>query len=66
MNKRIGILSRLNYVYGNKYSFTASYRLDGNSRFVGEDNRWGGFPSAAFAWTASNENFLKTLRPLTI
>ena len=56
--KRIGILSRLNYVYGNKYSFTASYRLDGNSRF-GEDNRWGGFPSAAFAWTASNENFLK-------
>ena len=39
---------------------TASIRADGSSRF-GSDNRWGYFPSAALAWRASEEPFIKDL-----
>jgi len=37
---------------------TGTVRVDGSSRF-GPNNRYGVFPSAAFAWRASNEAFLK-------
>jgi len=53
-------LARINYTLNNKYLFTASIRADGSSRF-GKDNRWGYFPSAAFAWRASEESFIKDL-----
>lgn len=53
-------LARVNYTLNNKYLFTASIRADGSSRF-GKDNRWGYFPSAAFAWRASEESFIKNL-----
>src|SRR5690606_32909490 len=36
--------SRLNYVYDEKYSFSASFRTDGSSRFY-KDVRWGNFYS---------------------
>jgi iron complex outermembrane receptor protein len=38
--------------------FTATVRRDGSSRF-GANNRWATFPSAAFAWRISEENFMK-------
>ena len=41
-----------------KYLVTATVRYDGSSRFA-EGNRWGLFPSAAFAWKISEEDFLK-------
>lgn len=46
------------YNYDEKYLLTATIRRDGSSKFA-KDNRWGWFPSAAFAWRISNENFLK-------
>ncbi len=49
---------RANLILSDKYLFTFTYRRDGSSRFGG-DNRWGNFPAAAFAWNASDENFLK-------
>lgn len=49
---------RTNIDFSNKYLFTASFRADGSSLFQ-EDNRWGYFPSAAFAWKVSEESFLK-------
>ncbi|RKN77007.1 SusC/RagA family TonB-linked outer membrane protein [Ulvibacterium marinum] len=51
-------LGRINYDLMGKYLFTASFRADGSSRF-GADNKWGYFPSAAFAWRISQEDFLK-------
>ena len=42
------------------YKRQASIRADGSSRF-GSDNRWGYFPSAALAWRASEEPFIKDL-----
>jgi len=49
---------RLFYSFNDKYLLTATIRRDGSSKFY-KDNEWGWFPSAAFAWKISNENFLK-------
>ncbi|PTB97659.1 SusC/RagA family TonB-linked outer membrane protein [Marivirga lumbricoides] len=48
---------RVNYNLLDKYLFTATVRADGSSRF-GEDNKYGVFPSAAFAWRVSDESFM--------
>ncbi|UII78732.1 TonB-dependent receptor [Flagellimonas sp. CMM7] len=50
-------LSRVNYSFDDRFLFTASIRADGSSRFA-DGNKWGYFPSAAFAWKLNNENFL--------
>ncbi|WP_245856886.1 SusC/RagA family TonB-linked outer membrane protein [Lutibacter flavus] len=49
---------RMFYSYNDKYLLTGTLRYDGSSKFY-KDNRWGWFPSAAFAWKVSNEDFLK-------
>lgn len=50
---------RLFYSYNDRYLLTSTLRYDGSSQFH-PDNRWGWFPSAAFAWKVSNEEFLKS------
>jgi hypothetical protein len=49
---------RVNYNYKEKYLLTVTGREDGSSRF-GADVKYGFFPSAAVAWRASQEAFLK-------
>ncbi len=49
--------ARLNYTIADKYLFTATVRADGSSRF-GENNQYGIFPSAAFAWKINEEDFI--------
>jgi TonB-linked SusC/RagA family outer membrane protein len=49
---------RINYSYKNKYLFTATARADGASKF-GDNHKYSVFPSAAIAWKASEEDFLK-------
>ena len=49
--------ARANYSIASKYLFTATVRADGSSRF-GENNRYGIFPSAAFAWKINEEDFM--------
>jgi TonB-linked SusC/RagA family outer membrane protein len=56
----LSLLGRVNYTLSNKYLFTASIRRDGSSRF-GANNKWGTFPSGAFAWRISNEEFMKSV-----
>lgn len=53
-------LGRVNYSFKSKYLFTASIRADGSSRF-GNSNKWGYFPSAAFAWRVIDEAFMKNI-----
>jgi TonB-linked SusC/RagA family outer membrane protein len=57
----ISYLGRINYNYNNKYYLTASFREDGSSRF-GSEQKYGTFPSAAIAWRASEEGFLKNVK----
>lgn len=57
-NRMMSFIARLNYNYADRYLFTATFRADGSSKFS-KANRWGYFPSAAFAWNISNEKFMK-------
>lgn len=50
--------ARVNYSLMDKYLFTLTGRLDGSSKF-GQDQKRAFFPSAAFAWKISEEDFLK-------
>ncbi|XLS28742.1 SusC/RagA family TonB-linked outer membrane protein [Flavobacteriaceae bacterium M23B6Z8] len=47
-----------------KYLFTFTFRRDGSSRWT-EENRWGNFPSAAFAWQMKEESFFKNFKDLS-
>lgn len=51
-------LARVNYMYANKYIATVNMRADGSSK-LGENNKWGFFPSASLAWVISEEGFMK-------
>jgi len=51
-------LGRVNYTFKSNYLFTASFRADASSKFY-TTNRWGYFPSGAFAWRLSNEKFMR-------
>lgn len=53
-----GMLARLFYSYDNRYMITTSFRRDGYSAF-GQSNPYAYFPSAAVAWTFTNEKFWK-------
>jgi TonB-linked SusC/RagA family outer membrane protein len=52
------LFGRVNYDLNDKYLFTATVRRDGASNFA-ENNKYATFPSGAFAWKVSNEDFLK-------
>ncbi|NJW51322.1 SusC/RagA family TonB-linked outer membrane protein [Salinimicrobium oceani] len=41
-----------------RYLISASYRMDGSSRFS-EKNRWSSFPALSVGWKINNEAFLK-------
>ena len=56
----LSYLFRVNYVFKDKYLFTASMRADGSSKF-GENNRYGYFPSLALGWNLTNEGFMQNL-----
>ncbi len=56
-SRLISGLARVNWTMNDRYLLTASVRRDGSSRF-GPANQWGVFPSAAFAWRVSQENFM--------
>lgn len=59
-NFLVSFFGRVNYVLANKYMLTATFRADGSSRFA-TGNKWGMFPSIAFAWDIKQENFLKSV-----
>lgn len=55
----LSYLGRVNYNISNKYLLTFSFRADGSSKF-GTNNKWGFFPSGAFAWKIHNEDFFNS------
>ena len=57
-NYLISFFGRINYQLMDRYLFTFTLRNDGSSRFS-PDNRWGLFPSAAFAWRIDQESFME-------
>jgi TonB-linked SusC/RagA family outer membrane protein len=59
-NSLMSFLGRVNYNYKSKYLFTISVRADGSSKFA-SPNRWGVFPSGAFAWHMGEEKFMDNI-----
>ena len=57
-------LGRINYGFDSKYLVTLTLRADGSSKFA-PGHQWASFPSAAFAWNASSENFLKNVEQIS-
>jgi TonB-dependent starch-binding outer membrane protein SusC len=55
---------RANYNFNDKYLFTFTGRFDGSSR-LGKNNKWGFFPSSAFAWNIKQEPFLESFETLS-
>lgn len=53
---RFSYFGRINYSFKSRYLLQATLRRDGSSKF-GADSRWGTFPSVAFGWRISEEEF---------
>jgi len=60
----VSFFGRFNYTLLNRYLLTFTLRDDGTSRFS-KENRWGLFPSAAFAWRINEESFMKSAKWLS-
>ncbi|MEW4923691.1 TonB-dependent receptor [Algibacter sp. 2305UL17-15] len=56
--KLVSFMGRVRYNLLDKYLFTLTARADGSTVFA-ENNKWGYFPAAAFAWKMHEESFLK-------
>jgi TonB-dependent starch-binding outer membrane protein SusC len=56
-HKLLSYLGRINYSAFNRFLLTASFRIDGSSKF-GPNHRYGYFPSFAAAYRLSEENFM--------
>lgn len=52
--------ARGNFTISKKFLVTATLRVDGSSKF-GSNNRYGVFPSGAFAWKMHEEDFMPDL-----
>ena len=65
----LSYLGRIMYNYDQRYYLTATYRMDGSSKFMSK-NKWASFPSVSLAWRISNEKFMepvaKTLNDLKL
>lgn len=59
-NKLLSYIGRANLNLLDKFLLTATLRVDGSSRF-GENNKFGYFPSGAFAWKMHQHDFIKDL-----
>lgn len=53
------VFARVNLNYQGKYLLTATARRDGSNKF-GINNKYGVFPSFAFAWNINEEDFMKS------
>ncbi len=62
-NQLVSFFGRLNYTFADRYLLTVTIREDGSSRFT--NNKWGLFPSAAFAWKIKDESFLKNSKAVS-
>ncbi|MDO7844757.1 TonB-dependent receptor [Hymenobacter sp. M29] len=63
-NSLASYFGRVNYRLFERYLFTATLRADGSSRF-GKNNKWGYFPSAAFAYRLIDEKFMSDFTALS-
>lgn len=59
-NDLISYFTTFDYDFNRKYGFAASYRIDGSSRFI-EENQWNNFWSLGGRWNIDEEEFMQSL-----
>lgn len=58
----VGLFSRINYSFRERYFLELNGRYDASSRFSQAlDNQWGFFPSVSAGWLLSRENFWNSM-----
>lgn len=60
----VSLFGKANYVFNQKYLFSATLRRDGSSLF-GANNRYAVFPAFSAGWRISNEPFMKNVAALS-
>jgi TonB-dependent starch-binding outer membrane protein SusC len=63
-SKLVSYYGRANYKFKSKYFLTFNARYDGSSNFA-KNKKWAFFPSAALAWTVTEEDFLNSLQDIS-
>ena len=63
-NYLLSFYGRVNYSFDSRYVFTFTARGDGSSKFS-KAERWGFFPSGAFAWNIRQEPFMKQVKEVS-
>lgn len=61
----LGYLGRVNYSFVDRYLLQVNFRADASSKF-NKNNRWGYFPSVSLGWKFSEENFMSSLKWLSL
>jgi TonB-linked SusC/RagA family outer membrane protein len=57
-SRLLSYFSKVDYSYQDRYLASATFRLDGSSRF-GANNRFGQFPSFSLGWRVTEESFME-------
>ncbi len=63
-NRLLSYYGRAIFTNNDKYILTGTIRADGSSRLA-PNNRWGYFPSGAFAWRISSEKFMQNVKAIS-
>lgn len=58
------LYGKFDYMFDNRYLFSATVRRDGDSRF-GESNRFGVFPAFSVGWRVSEEAFMSSVSAIS-
>ncbi|MDH6304861.1 TonB-linked SusC/RagA family outer membrane protein [Parabacteroides sp. PF5-5] len=64
MERRQGLVGRVNYDFAGRYMAEVSFRYDGSSKYH-SDKQWGFFPSGSLGWRISEEQFFKNVSALS-
>ena len=59
-NDLISYFTTFDYDFNSRYGLVASYRIDGSSRFI-EENQWNNFWSLGGRWNIDEEEFMQSL-----
>lgn len=56
-SQTLAYVSRINYVFAERYFITANARIDGSSNFAA-NHQWGFFPGVSVGWDIAKESFM--------
>jgi TonB-linked SusC/RagA family outer membrane protein len=65
VNRKLGLIFNANYSFDERYILSGGYRQEASSS-MGNNTRWGGFPTVGAAWHFANESFMESMTWLSV